>query len=224
MTGALRAPTFEGILSMCKKSLLLLSGGLDSETLAYRLKEQGYVVECLYFDYGHGQTNSERESAVFIAKQLSVSLTVLETPRPRESLRNIISIHDSDTELFGDVVGLCTMAATFAFVSGIDSVFLGLNADDVQVHPALQTKFFSAIEELIHLWMGTRLRVLTPFLDKDKSLVMKIGVKLGVPFESSWSCGVNVDKHCGRCSDCLARKAAFKEVGLADPTKYVHTS
>ena len=209
---------------MYEKSLLLLSGGLDSETLAYRLKKQGYAIECLYFDYGQGQTNSERESAVFIAKQLDVSLTVLETPRPRESLKNIISSHDNDTELFGDVVGLCTMAATFAFISGIDSLFLGLNADDVQLHPALQTKFFRAIEELINLWMGNKLRVLTPFLDKDKSSVMRIGVKLGVPFESSWSCGVNVDKHCGRCSDCLARKDAFKEVGLADPTRYEHKS
>lgn len=209
---------------MDKKSLLLLSGGLDSETLAYWLKKQGYAVECLYFDYGQGQTNSERESAVFIAKQLGVSLTVLETPRPRESLRNIISSHDNDAELFGDVVGLCTMAATFAFISGIDSIFLGLNADDVRVHPTLQTKFFRAIEELINLWMGNKLRVLTPFLDKDKSSVMRIGVKLGVPFESSWSCGLNVDKHCGRCSDCLARKDAFKEVGLADPTRYEHKS
>lgn len=209
---------------MDKKSLLLLSGGLDSETLAYWLKRQGYTVECLYFDYGQGQTNSERESAVFIAKQLSASLTVLEAPRPRESLRNIISSHDNDAELFGDVVSLCTMAATFAFMSGIHSIYLGLNADDVRLHPALQTKFFRSIEELVGLWMGNKLRVLTPFLDKDKSMVMRIGMKLGVPFESSWSCGVNVYKHCGICSNCVARKRAFREVGLTDPTRYEHKS
>ena len=205
---------------MDKKSLLLLSGGLDSETLAYWLKKQGYAVECLYFDYGQGQTNSERESAVFIAKQLGASLTVLEAPRPRESLRNIISSHDNDAELFGDVVSLCTMAATFAFMSGIHSISLGLNADDVRLHPALQTKFFRTIEELVSLWMGNKFRVLTPFLDKDKSTVMRIGMKLGVSFEGSWSCGVNVDKHCGKCSDCLARKEAFKAVGLPDHTEY----
>jgi len=207
-------------LSVHKKCLVLLSGGLDSATLAFWLKKQGYTIECLYFDYGQGQTNGERECAVAIAKQLGANLNVLETPRPRESLRNVISSHSNDAELFGDVVNMCTMAATFAFILGMDSIFLGVNADDVRAHPALQIGFFRTIEKLATLWMGNKLRVLTPFLDKDKSSVMGIGAKLGVSFENTWSCSVNVDKHCGRCSDCLARKQAFREVGLPDRTEY----
>jgi 7-cyano-7-deazaguanine synthase len=61
---------------------------------------------------------------------------------------------------------------------------------------------------------------LTPFLNKDKASIMRIGLKLGVPFENTWSCSVSVEKHCGRCADCVARKQAFGEVGLADPTRY----
>ena len=203
-----------------KKCLVLLSGGIDSTTLAFWLKKQGYTIEYLYFDYGQGQTNGERECAVSIAKQLGANLNVLETPRPRESLRNIISSHSNDAELFGDVVNMCTIAATFAFISGMDSILLGVNADDARVYPALQTRFFRTIEKLVTLWTGNKLRVLTPFLDKDKSSVMGIGAKLGVPFEKTWSCSVNVDKHCGKCFECLERKEAFREIGLPDPTKY----
>jgi 7-cyano-7-deazaguanine synthase len=207
-------------LNIQKKCLVLLSGGIDSTTLAFWLKKQGYSIECLYFDYGRGQTNGERECAVSIARQLGANLNVLVTPRPRESLRNIISSHNNDTELFGDVVNMCTMSATFAFAYGFDSIALGVNADNVQAHPALNTSFFRAIEKLVSLWMGNEIRVLTPFLEKDKSSVMRIGVKLSVPFEDTWSCSVNIDKHCGKCFGCLERKEAFKEIGLLDPTKY----
>jgi 7-cyano-7-deazaguanine synthase len=62
--------------------------------------------------------------------------------------------------------------------------------------------------------------VLTPFLQKDKSSVMRIGARLDVPYVDTWSCGVNVEKHCGKCVECLARKGAFKEIGLPDPTEY----
>jgi 7-cyano-7-deazaguanine synthase len=209
-------------LNIQKKCLVLLSGGIDSTTLAFWLKKQGYGIECLYFDYGQGQTNGERECAVSIARQLGANLNVLVTPRPRESLRNIISSHSNNAELFGDVVNMCTMAATFAFILGMDSILLGVNANDVRVHPALQTRFFRTIEKLVTLWTGNKLKVLTPFLDKDKSSVIAIGAKLGVPFENTWSCSVNVDKHCGRCSDCLARKQAFREAGLPDRTEYEH--
>lgn len=222
MTGALNVQRLKRALNIHKNPFVLLSGGLDSATLAFWLREQGHTIECLYFDYGQGQTNGERECAVSIAKQLGACLNILETPRPRESLTNVMSSHGNDVELFGDVVNMCTTAATFAFLSGIDSILLGVNADDARVHPALQTRFFRTIEKVVSLWMGNEFRVLTPFLNKDKSSVVRIGVKLGVPFKNTWSCSVNVDKHCGRCSDCLARKEAFREVGLPDPTEYEH--
>lgn len=195
---------------------------MDSTTLAFWLEKQEFTVEYLYFDYGQGQISGERDCAVFIAKQLRASLNVLETPRPRESLRNIVSSHSNDALLFGDVVNMCAMAATFAFISGMDSLLLGVNADDVRIFPALQARFFGTMEKLATFWMGNKLRILTPFLDKDKSSVVEIGAELGVPFENTWSCCVNVDKHCGRCSDCLSRKQAFREAGLPDRTEYEH--
>jgi 7-cyano-7-deazaguanine synthase len=205
-----------------KKCLVLLSGGIDSTTLAFWLKKRGYSIECLYFDYEQGQTNGERECAISIARQLGANLKVLVAPRPRESLKSILSNHNSDIELLVDVVNMCVTAAIFASLSNIDLILLGLNADDVLVHPSLRIRFFRVIERLVTLWTGKKLRISAPFLDKDKSSVMKIGAKLGVPFEKTWSCSVNIDKHCGRCPDCLERKQAFMQTGLPDYTEYEH--
>ena len=220
MIGAQNTPKLRNCQVYTKKSLVLLSGGLDSATLAFWLAKQGYTIECLYFDYEQGQTNAERECAISIAKRLDARLNILETPRPRDSLRNIMQSQSGEAELLADVVSLCIMAASFAFASSIDLISLGVTADDRRLHPSLQIKFFRNIEKLTKLWTGNNLRLLTPFLNKDKSSVMRIGTKLGVPFENTWSCSVNVERHCGRCSDCVTRKRGFEEAGLLDPTKY----
>ena len=209
---------------MHKKCLVLLSGGLDSATLAYWLKKQGYTIEYLYFDYEQGQTNSERGCAISIVKPLGAILNILQTPRPRDSLRSIMPSQSDKAELLADVVSLCIMAASFAFASCVDLISLGISADDRRLHPSLQIKFFRNIEKLAKLWTGNNLRLLTPFLNKDKASIMRIGLKLGVPFGNTWSCSMNVERHCGRCYDCVARKRAFREVGLADPTRYEHNS
>lgn len=169
--------------------------------------------------------NIERGCAIAIAKQLDISLHIVETPRPSDSLRNLTSsqgLHSSmdDVKLFGDVVGMCIMAATFAFVYRFDSIALGVDADNVRAHPTLNNIFFRSIEKLVSLWIGNKIRVLTPFLEKDKSSVMRIGARLGIPYGDTWSCGANIEKHCGKCVECLARKEAFKQIQLPDPTEY----
>ncbi|MGI9554182.1 MAG: 7-cyano-7-deazaguanine synthase, partial [Thermodesulfobacteriota bacterium] len=39
-------------------------------------------------------------------------------------------------------------------------------------------------------------------------------------FESTWTCYVGGELHCGACSACNERKRAFTESGIKDPTEY----
>ena len=50
-----------------KKAVILLSGGLDSSTVLYYAKKQGYSCRCLIFDYGQ-RHRKEIKSALRIAK------------------------------------------------------------------------------------------------------------------------------------------------------------
>jgi 7-cyano-7-deazaguanine synthase len=220
MIGDPSAPKSNHFRTPTHKSLVLLSGGLDSTTLAFLVRKQGHDIECLYFDYEQGGINAERDSAMLIARQLGVSLHILAMVRPRDLLKSIVPNQNDDIGLFADVVSLCTIAVTFSVEVGADSVFLGINADDTRVHPSLQTSLFRNMQRLASLWIGNDVKLLTPFLNKDKSSVMRLGTRLGVPFQSTWSCNVNLDRHCGRCSHCLDRRAAFLILGLADPTQY----
>ncbi|HQN90750.1 MAG TPA: 7-cyano-7-deazaguanine synthase, partial [Methanoculleus sp.] len=52
------------------KAVCLLSGGMDSSTLAYVAKDMGYDIIALHFTYGQRTEEKERECALLIARNL----------------------------------------------------------------------------------------------------------------------------------------------------------
>jgi len=212
-------------LDIDKKCIVLLSGGVDSSTLAFWLKNQGYAIEALYFDYRQRQVNGERMCALTIARKLDIAIHVIETPLPSDSLGNTIPNHnpfvrENENRLFANVTCMYAMAMVLALTRGFDSIGVGINADDARAHSGLGNGFVETIEKLASISTGHRVNILTPFLQKDKSSIVRVGSSIGVPYVDTWSCGVDVRKHCGECAECLARKRAFKEAKLPDPTDY----
>jgi len=61
---------------------------------------------------------------------------------------------------------------------------------------------------------------LAPFVEMEKSQIVKLGAELGVPYKTTWSCYRGEDIHCGVCSSCRERKRAFSQSGVYDPTDY----
>ncbi|HJJ97104.1 MAG TPA: 7-cyano-7-deazaguanine synthase, partial [Methanocorpusculum sp.] len=53
-----------------KKAVCLLSGGMDSTTLAYVAKDMGYEILALHMNYGQRTETKERECAQRIAEHL----------------------------------------------------------------------------------------------------------------------------------------------------------
>ncbi len=51
--------------------------------------------------------------------------------------------------------------------------------------------------------------ILTPFLAMTKAEIVKLGNELGVPFERTWSCYKGGAVHCGTCGTCNERREAF---------------
>ena len=212
-------------LDIDKKCIVLLSGGVDSATLAFWLKNQGYAIEALYFDYRQGQVNGERMHALTIARKLDIAITVIETPLPSDSLGNTSPsqnpfIRENENRLFANVTCMYAMAIVLALTRGFDLICVGINAEDARAHPGLGNGFVETIEKLASISTGHRINILMPFLQKDKSSIVRVGSSIGVPYVDTWSCGADVRKHCGECAGCLARKEAFKEAKLSDPTDY----
>src|SRR3989337_2481088 len=217
------------VVEMTEKCVVVLSGGPDSATVAYWAKKQGYAVHAITFKYGQIALR-EVDSARKIAEKIDAPIKVVDL--------------SSLTEVFGEVTSLCnenismtssfsqpiivpfrnaiflSVAVSYANSICVNKIFYGAQGSDEPFYPDCRREFYKAFEKAACLGTGTEITIEAPFSDKPKSETIKAGAELGVPFELTWSCYRNGQKHCGKCESCVNRKKAFVGVGIPDPTEY----
>ncbi len=64
---------------------------------------------------------------------------------------------------------------------------------------------------------GIKVELLQPVSNLMKHEIVKMGNEYKVPWELTWSCYSNKDKHCNSCAPCFMRKTAFERNGMTDP-------
>jgi 7-cyano-7-deazaguanine synthase len=218
------------------KAVVLLSGGMDSATLAYLAREEGYTLIALHFNYGQRTQERERECARKIASLLEVeefievdlayltrfggssltdhSITVEEFAEERACIPN--------TYVPFRNANLLSIATSCAEARNAEAIFIGVQSLDYSGYPDCRPRFIEAFQQVIDLGTrdGTHIRLNTPFIHMTKSDILRVGMRLRVPYEHTWSCYQNETRACGRCGACHFRRAAFHELGVEDPIHY----
>ncbi len=211
------------------KCVVLLSGGPDSATVAYWAKNRGYEVHAMSCKYGQIATR-EIESAVHLARKLDAPLKIVDLSSLREFFAGVSSVCDEKIPMtstfsqpiivpFRNAIFLST-AVAHAVGIGASVIFYGAQGSDAPFYPDCRKEFYESFQTTARLGTGQDLIVQAPFSQTSKSELIKLGVKLGVPFELTWSCYLNGPRHCGTCESCVNRRKAFREAGVADPTDY----
>jgi 7-cyano-7-deazaguanine synthase len=180
------------------KSVVLLSGGLDSYTAAAIVKSQGFEIHALTVQYGQRHAH-ELAAARRVAADLQVS-------------RHL--------ELAVDLRGVGGSAESL----DARDIVIGVNALDYSGYPDCRPEFIAAFESLASLATragveGTRFRVHAPLIQLSKSQIIQRGVALNLNYALTHSCydPAPDGAACGRCDSCLLRAKGFAEAGLADP-------
>ena len=218
------------------RAVCLLSGGMDSTTLAYLAKNEGYEIIALHFNYGQRTERRERHASLTIASRLGVAefieidigfLTRFGGSSLTDPSIPVEEFDASRTCLPNTYVpfrngNLLSIATSCAEARQADAIFIGVQSQDYSGYPDCRPRFIEAFQQVIDLGTRdeTKIRLITPFLHLTKSDILRTGMRLGVPYEHTWSCYQNEDEACGRCGACHFRKAAFAGIGMRDPIRY----
>lgn len=212
---------------------LLLSGGLDSTTLAawIRDKHPGDTVKAYTFLYGQKHV-VELEAARAVAKAFGMEHFLVELPAIRGS-----ALTDSDRALpeerdLDTVIGVAPSyvpARNLLFLANMASLqdaygpatlWMGVHYDDHTGYPDCRPEFIAAADEAVRLGTQYNLRVEAPFVNWRKAAIIEWGVAHGVPYELTHSCYQGKIPACGVCDTCQARLQAFTVAGATDPIPY----
>ena len=218
------------------KAVCLLSGGMDSSTLAYVAKSRGYDILALHLNYGQRTERKERISAKKIASLLDaeafveISLDYFAKFGESSLTDEKIAVEDYDPErahLPNTYVpfrnaNLLSIATSFAEARSAEAIFIGVQSLDYSGYPDCRPQFIEAFQRVIDLGTkdATKITLFTPFITMTKTDILHEGLKLGVPYEYTWSCYRNERKACGTCGSCHFRKEAFDSLGKQDPIEY----
>jgi 7-cyano-7-deazaguanine synthase len=213
-----------------EKSVVVLSGGPDSTTVAYWAKNQGFEVYAISYEYGQ-IGKKEVTCAVTIAKSLGIPITTINLDSLKAIYTGVTSLCDERIQMtsnfsqpiivpFRNAIFL-SIAVAYAASVGANKIFYGAQESDEANYPDCRRAFYKAFEKTAQLGTDSAITVEAPFSGLQKSEVIKLGAKLGVPYQLTWSCYLNGEKHCGQCESCLNRKNAFKDAGIPDPVPYL---
>lgn len=224
-----------------RKAVVLLSGGLDSTTVAAIAKHQRFSVFALSFDYG--QTHkAELKAAARIAAELKLArhiiLSVNLSQFGGSALTGSGSIpkHRSADEIGTGIPATYVPARNTVFLSlalawaeslQATDIFIGVNALDYSGYPDCRPEFIQAFETMANLGTkigteGAKIKIHAPLISMTKAEIIATGLKLGVDYSATSTCyDVAEDgQACGSCDACLLRLKGFADNAIADPIRY----
>jgi 7-cyano-7-deazaguanine synthase len=214
------------------KSVLLLSGGVDSTALAYYLaNNQSQRVHAVTFRYGQRNADREIAAAARTARRLFLRHTVIEL-HPNVFAETALTgfgeipwAPTSDVDATSPVVvpGRNTVflvsAASVGLYDGATSVYFATTAEDSAAFPDCRIGYLAALNSLLKV-AGMGSQVIAPFISRSKAEVVGIGAEAGADWADAYSCYVGKAAHCGKCGACLGRLAAFAEAGVDDVAEH----
>ncbi|MBK8038526.1 MAG: 7-cyano-7-deazaguanine synthase QueC [Verrucomicrobiaceae bacterium] len=215
------------------KTLVLLSGGMDSVTALHWARKEHEVAGAVSFDYGSKHSPKELPYAKWHCEQLGVPHDVISldfinqlfTSDLLQSGGEVPEGHYADENMKKTVVPfrngiMLAIACGIAESREAEGLVIAAHAGDHAIYPDCRESFMQSMAGAMREGTYARVELLRPFIHLDKAGIAKLGASLEVDYAQTWSCYKGHDLHCGKCGTCVERIEAFALAGLADPTVY----
>lgn len=219
-------------------SVAVVSGGMDSVTMLYLMRQRHMTPHIVSFDYGQKHVK-ELECATYHADFLGLKHTVIPMKHLGDFLNSALTDGEQDVpeghyaaeNMKATVVPnrnmiMMSIAAGIAVSEHAWTLGVGMHAGDHAVYPDCRPEFVVHMETTLRVanqgFINPDFQIFSPFINATKADIVRIGSKLHtyLNYSKTWSCYKGGELHCGKCGTCVERKEAFYDAGVEDPTTY----
>jgi 7-cyano-7-deazaguanine synthase len=232
-----------------KLCVVSMSGGLDSATLAMRAIEEGYTVLPINIKYGQKNAVEKlafKKLATFYSRNfpdqfmepielnleamLDTSLKLYQDIRDSKLIEN-----STDMEFYTPSRNLVfsTLAAMIGEIAVIadegNELLVGLGIHKHTQYDRdywdITPEFVKRLNYLFELNDCIKVKMFAPYAEVPKSAIVQDAVRLGVPYEDTWTCynpvhARGIYEPCLVCEACIERQTAGDAAGIQDINNY----
>ncbi len=217
--------------SIPAKSVLMLSGGIDSTYLAYTLRPSHPELRGITMNYGQKSWINSLRMINRLSLSINIPVQIIDIPNFASNFVGFMDPeYDRDMVIMceyeeaGAFISLIAIAASWAAAIGYDALVIGYNKDDRVLDPdryASTHQAHSLLAQSISTQLGKKFEILMPLWDTEKKDIVKLAVNTtSMSFDSTWSCWRDSGSHCGVCPGCVDRKQVFAAAGIVDSVDY----
>ena len=214
-----------------RKSVIIVSGGMDSVTLLYERKED--IALAISFDYGANHNKKEIPFAKLHCERLGIKHIVIPLAFMHNYFKSSLLAgaeaipegHYTDENMKSTVVPfrngiMLSIACGIAESYGLKKVLIANHFGDHSIYPDCRKGFIDAMTTAMERGTFNEVAIDAPYTSISKTDIAHRGDKLGLNYAETWSCYKGGEIHCGKCGTCVERKEALHDAGIEDPTKY----
>jgi 7-cyano-7-deazaguanine synthase len=197
---------------MKPKSVILLSGGLDSTVSASIARRKTSPLFALTFDYGQRAASMEMAAAKKICQLLKIKHKAVELPFFKEFSRlMLLRSKNTDIKKLTKVESLwvpnrnglfINIAACYAEYYGAELIVTGFNREEACEFPDNSADFMNAINQSLRYSTLSRVTVKSYVADLTKKEIYELGLRNNAPLEHLYSCYLGEQEMCGKCASC----------------------
>lgn len=218
-----------------KKSVVLLSGGMDSTVNLYEAQQHSDVVLALTFDYGQKAASRELQATQKIAQDRKVKHQILPLTFIKDfgqsSLTQASMQVPSGTDVSIDDLTVSQVTAKSVWVPNRNGIFLnvaagfaeslqadwiipGFNLEEATTFPDNSQAYLEASTASLAFSTGNKVQVKCFTTHLNKTEIVKRGEELQVNWKNIWPCYHSGETWCGQCESCQRSMRAFKAAGV----------
>ena len=193
------------------RSVMSLSGGMDSTSLLLRLLAEGSKVTCLTYDYGQKHSieiDRSKENIAYLSQHgYKVEQSVIDLKSAMSTLQSALTSQDVDVPeghyessqmkqtvvpnrnaIFSSILYGHALSTSISEDCDV-RIALGVHSGDHEIYPDCRPEFYESLERSFSIgnWDSERVSFFLPYISGDKATILEDAL------ESCDSLGLNFD-------------------------------